>query len=128
MDSSENYCKLTKNKKHAFGVPRKGLKTEVNYILRMSGCQFIKDNDKACRNYARNGMKCCYAHRKHENSEPRKVVIVEKPPKVIGHQCCCLNLRERPCPIEAFDRIDDEWHCWRHRREFNIKYLENELD
>ena len=33
----------------------------------MPFCQVIKADDRACRNYARKGMSCCYPHRKLEN-------------------------------------------------------------
>ena len=42
----------------------------------MPFCQVIKGDDKPCRNYARKGLTCCYAHRKLENTEP---VAVETP-------------------------------------------------
>ena len=42
----------------------------------MSFCQVIKGNDRPCRNYARKGLTCCYAHRKLE-TEP-----VSSPPNV----------------------------------------------
>ena len=33
----------------------------------MPGCQAVKANGKHCRNYARKGKTCCYAHRYLEN-------------------------------------------------------------
>jgi len=35
----------------------------------MSYCQVIKGNNRSCRNYARKGLTCCYAHRKLEEVE-----------------------------------------------------------
>ena len=51
----------------------------------MSFCQVIKGNDRPCRNYARKGFMCCYAHRKLETEpcvviEPEQNVQVSSPP------------------------------------------------
>jgi len=51
--------------KRTFGLPLGELTKR-----KMSGCQVIKSNNRRCKNYARKGMTCCYAHRKLENDEP----------------------------------------------------------
>jgi hypothetical protein len=82
-------------------------------------CQYIKDNDKQCRNYARIGMKCCYVHRQYESVKPR--VVKPDPPKPEPNQCCCLNMKQNKCPIDAQILIEGKWYCWRHEREFYKK-------
>ena len=43
----------------------------------MPFCQVIKSNDKWCKNYARNGLTCCWSHRKLENDKEAPVEVEE---------------------------------------------------
>jgi len=64
----------------------------------MSACQVIKADGKHCRNYARKGLTCCYAHRALENTEPEVQEI---------EQTVCSPVDESFSPVEGQVHIHD---------------------
>jgi hypothetical protein len=71
----------------------------------MPRCQVIKANNRACRNYARKGLTCCYPHR---NLETDTCEVITTPVNIVKN-----DIPPPPSKIETFEinpwDDDDIW-------------------
>jgi hypothetical protein len=74
--------------------------------IRVGRIQVIRTK-RACKNYARKGMTCCYSHRKLENMECVQKTENEWPEITLAHEI--ISKYEEPIAAHAFIDVFTKW-------------------